>query len=94
MTVYAARCPLMIRCSLSSMLLSVQHILQDVNRKPKIAGVNGPLLGSRQLVFAEVYHTIVKCTSHPGVYHVIIRINIVMDIMFSRFCLTIGEYVS
>ena len=33
MTVYEARYPLMIRCSLSSMLSSVKHILQDVNGK-------------------------------------------------------------
>ena len=32
-TVYAARYLLMIRCSLSSTLSSVKHILQDVNRK-------------------------------------------------------------
>ena len=31
--VYAARYPLMIRCSLISTLSSVKHILQDVNRK-------------------------------------------------------------
>ena len=33
MTVYAAKYTLMIRSSLSSMLSSVKHILQDVNRK-------------------------------------------------------------
>ena len=33
MTVYAARYPDMAPCSLSSTLSSVEHILQDVNRK-------------------------------------------------------------
>ena len=33
MTVYAVRYQVMIRCSLSSTLSSVEHILQDVNRK-------------------------------------------------------------
>ena len=33
MTVYAARYQVTIRCSLSSTLSSVEHILQDVNRK-------------------------------------------------------------
>ena len=42
-TVYEARYPLMFRCSLSSTLSSIQHILQDVNRKAQNRSCKQPL---------------------------------------------------
>ena len=43
MAVYLVRSPLMIRCSLSSTLPLVKHILQDVNRKAQNRTCKQPL---------------------------------------------------
>ena len=48
MKVYVEKYVHMIRCSLSSTLSSVKHMLKDVNHKAQIASVNSPL-GSYQL---------------------------------------------
>ena len=52
-TVYAARYPLMIRCSLSSTLSSVKHILQDVNREAQICTCKQPFKRSQRGPFCS-----------------------------------------